>query len=74
MAHLLEGFRPMLEQTARQQAVDDYCRMHTEPFRFPTDEVRQAAEEFADKLVADGKLMDYLEATAPEPCPNCGRV
>lgn len=40
----------------------------------PTDEQRAQARAFADKLIEEGKAMEFLEATAPKPCPECGRV
>lgn len=35
---------------------------------------RERAEEVADKLIAEGRAMDYLEATRPKPCECCGET
>ena len=32
------------------------------------------AKERADKIIQQGDAMKFLEATAPKPCPECGRA
>lgn len=37
------------------------------------EEAEQKATEIVDRLETEGKLMEFLEKTMPEPCPECGR-
>lgn len=74
----LEAFAKVWEQVmndaAREIIRSDYVWMHTPPFKAPTPQVKERAEEFADKLLREERAAEYLMATAPKPCPECGRV
>jgi hypothetical protein len=69
-----EGIENAMVGFVRETMITDYCRLQTELFHTPSAETIRKAEEWADKLIADGKMMDYLEATMPKPCPTCGNV
>lgn len=74
MAFSSPGLTKMVEQYAADQLEREILWVLCEPFTAPTTEQKQKARETVERIVAEGKLMEVLEATAPKPCPECGRI
>jgi hypothetical protein len=74
MATSHPGFSRIINRLAYDIVYDEYVAMNTPTFQPPTDEIKQRARAFADHLRDEGKLGEYLEATAPKPCECCGRI
>lgn len=72
-----EYFATEMKRLARQTMEDELASLlafsRAGVWAFPNDADRAEAKRRVDAR-SDDDVMQYLEATMPEPCPTCGHV
>lgn len=79
MADTSQGFSEIMEQMAYDSVVEEYVAIHRqlitsdENYR-SRDELKAEGRRIADDLRKRRKLMDFIAARVPPPCPTCGHT